>query len=330
VRAKIPFRHLFARVAERLSNHLVAGKINNRTIVIMCAVTFFTALGVRLLYLQDMRSEKLYGETLITNMVECYEYEAARMAKQGGLLFPNEPVDPGDARIIRHPPGYSFLLVAIYGGNPPDRSYALVKLIQIFCDSAAAVLVALIAAKLLVTSIAFISGLLVAFSPHLGYYSLWLSPDSLAAVPILIAVYLLIKTSKTPRLIPVISAGIMIGLSCWLRSNALLLAPFLLLLNLILFKPRGRAIYYSTVLILATILVILPLTIRNWVVFGRFIPLSLGAGITMLEGVAEYDKEGRFNLPRNDLEVGLREAETYGRPEYSRDLWRPDGVERDR
>jgi dolichyl-phosphate-mannose-protein mannosyltransferase len=277
-----------------------------------------------------MDAEKLYGYTTITSLVYRYESEATRIVKQGGLLIPNEPVENGDARMILHPPGYSLLLAALYHGDPPDQSYALLRLIQIAGDSAAAVLIVLIAAELLRTGIAFISGLLIAFSPHLGFYSLWLTPDSLAVVPILIAGYLLIKASKSPRFVTVMLAGIMIGLSCWLRSNALLLAPFLLLLNLIIFKPLSRGLLFSAVLVTTTGLVIMPITIRNCVVFGRFIPLSLGAGVTMLTGLGEYDVEGKFNLPKIDEEVLLREAESYGLPEYSNDLWTPDGVERER
>jgi hypothetical protein len=50
---------------------------------------------------------------------------------------------------------------------------------------------------------------------------------SLAALPVLTAIYLMSKAARRPRFITVIAAGVMIGLSCWLRSNALVLAPFL-------------------------------------------------------------------------------------------------------
>ena len=136
-----------------------------------------------------------------------------------------------------------------------------------------------------------IAGVLAALSPHLAYYSLYLLPESLAALPILVASYLLIKAYKRPRLEAVLTAGVLIGVSCWFRANGLLLAPFLALFFPMLFV-RGKRLRFAAALIGATALMIAPITIRNWISYGRFIPVSIGAGITMIEGIADYDKQG--------------------------------------
>jgi hypothetical protein len=78
------------------------------------------------------------------------------------------------------------------------------------------------------------------------------------------------------------------------------------------------------------LLVVLPLTNRNAIVFHRLIPLSLGAGQTLLEGIADYDQEGRFNIPRTDMGIMKQEAEDFRRPDYYTTLFNPDGVERER
>jgi hypothetical protein len=216
----------------------------------------------------------------------------------------------------------------LYGSSVYSSSNTRLRLLQVIGDSAAAVLVFLVAVELLPFSVAAIAGMLVAFSPHHSYYSLWLTPDSLAALPILIAVYLLIRSMKKPRLVTVIAAGVSVGISCWLRSNSLLLAPFLAVAMLFLFEGRKRLLY-SAAFVGAMLIVISPITIRNLVVFGHFIPLSIGAGITMIEGIADYDTEQRFGLPRFDDEVGLKDAEWHNRPDYAGNVWIPDGVERD-
>jgi hypothetical protein len=107
------------------------------------------------------------------------------------------------------------------------------------------------------------------------------------------------------------------------------LAPFLALGILLLFE-RSRRLKYAMAFVFATIVVISPITIRNWVVFGHFIPLSLGSGITMIEGIADYDKENRFGMPATDDEVARTDAEWHNRPDYALVLWRPDGIARDR
>src|SRR5262249_30407303 len=62
----------------------------------------------------------------------------------------------------------------------------------------------------------------------------------------------------------------------------------------------------------------------------RFVPLSLGAGITMVEGIADYDASGRFGMPATDAEVKHKDSEWHARPDYDSNVWVPDGVDRDR
>lgn len=291
------------------------------------AMIFLVALGVRLLHWQDIQVEVLRGQTMVMTMATVYRVEAQRILEEGGILLPNISTDTQDARMILHPPGYSILMAVLYG--PLGGSDTSVRLFQIVGDGAAAVLIFLIAAELLTLGPAITSGLLVGLSPHLAYYSLWLSPDTLAALPILAAIYLIVNASRRPRLVTVVAAGAFIGLSCWLRSNALLLAPLLTILVAVLFE-RGVRLRYCVVLMGAAVLVISPITIRNLIMYSRFIPLSVGAGITMVEGIADYDKEHRFGMPFTDEEVAQKDAELYGRPDYAGNPWTPDGIERDR
>ena len=84
------------------------------------------------------------------------------------------------------------------------------------------------------------------------------------------------------------------------------------------------------VLVAGACLAIAPLTLRNAMVFGRFIPVSLGAGQTLIEGIADYNTDGTLGLPQTDMELIRGEAETFQRPEYANSLFTPDGPERDR
>jgi hypothetical protein len=49
-----------------------------------------------------------------------------------------------------------------------------------------------------------------------------------------------------------------------------------------------------------------------------------------LEGIADYDHEGRFNIPQTDMGIMKQEAEDFHRPDYYTTLFNPDGVERER
>src|SRR5262245_6350626 len=310
---------------------------HHRIRLILCsAAIFLAALGIRMLYWHDSFGNASAYSPLDGQVVYFHLDEARRILGSGGVLFPNGGWDRGDARMIAHPPAYAILMAALYRLNAGSGSKARVeplaqplRWIQILLDSTAAIIVFWIAAELLSWAPALIAGLLVSISPHLAYYSLLLSPDSLAVVPILAAVYLLIKNLRNPRLVTGAAVGLMIGLSCWLRSNALLLAPWLTFVTF-LFLDRHRRLRHALVILAAYVLAVAPLTVRNWVVYQRVIPLSIGSGITLIEGIADYDCNNCFALPRTDLEVEEMDAEWHARPDYAGNLWMPDGIERDR
>src|SRR6185295_13855549 len=118
--------------------------------------------------------------------------------------------------------------------------------------------------------------------------------------------------------------GALIGISCWLRANAFLLAPFLACLFLVM-RKHGTRLRPALALIFGAVLVISLLTLRNAIVFGKFIPVSLGAGQTLIEGLADYNTDGSLGLPQTDMELIRGEAETLHRPDYANSLFTPDG-----
>src|SRR5207247_5894435 len=153
------------------------------------------------------------------SLVGRYKQQAQRMLDGDGILYPRGYEQHSNSQLLVHPPGYSIFIAGVFGlfGKSDDK----LVLAQIISDSAAAVLVFLIGAAVLPQAASTLAGLLVAFSPHLAHHSLLLLPESLAVLPILIAVWLLIHAEMKPRLVTVIAAGALVGVSCWLRSNVL-------------------------------------------------------------------------------------------------------------
>src|SRR5262249_29649186 len=149
--------------------------------------------------------------------------------------------NPRDGRLVLHPPGYAIVMAATF--SLFDRSDSGLRAAQVVADAIASVLAFLIAAELLPLAVAVIAGALVAVSPHLAYYSLWLSPESLAVLPLLIALYLILVARARPRLWRLVLAGALVGLSCWLRANAMMLAPVLALFCFVLFDRGHRAAF---------------------------------------------------------------------------------------
>jgi hypothetical protein len=322
-------KHLAAKLTRLGSRFLraeglEARALTRRNLVVICLSVFAVATGVRLLQWQN--NWHTIDKTM-WRLTARYKDEAQPLLDGDLKSFLQGSTPAPDQGILMHTPGYPVLLAAIYKVSGPRD--AAVRLFQILADAGAAVLVFLIAAELLPVAVGIIAGLLVAFSPQFAYSSLLLLPDAVSALPILLAVYLIARATKRPRLLTIIAAGAAIGLSCWLRANALLLAPFLGLLMLALFE-RGRRWRYAAALIASAVIVMAPITIRNAVVYRSFIPLSLSAGQNFTAGIADYDPEKRFGFEAYDDAACRQEALLWGRPEYALDLYRPDGIARDR
>jgi 4-amino-4-deoxy-L-arabinose transferase-like glycosyltransferase len=288
------------------------------------ALVFASALCVRLVCWRDARALAVAVQTAVT---ENYKHQGRLFLENGALSFFVPGSATNDPELLGHPPGYPFVLALVY--RIFGESDAAAQLFQIVCDSLAAGLVLLIAAEILPLGAAVTAGALSALAPQFCWNSVLLLPDTLAVLPVLLAVLLILRADGGRALLKVFAAGALVGLSCWLRANALLLAPFMLLAAPLLFA-RGARVRASLALVAGALLVVAPLTIRNAVVFGHFIPVSLGAGQTLVEGVGDYDPEERFGLPDTDVELQRQEAEAHGRPEYASSLFTPDGIARDR
>jgi hypothetical protein len=134
-------------------------------------------------------------------------------------------VDPSDTGLLSRPPGYSILLAAIY--RVVGRGFFAAQLVQNVLNALVPVLVFLLADTLVGRRSAIGAGLLAALLPQLAYYSALLTPDVVCAIPVLLALVLLVPVARGRRvsIVRAILAGAMLGLSVWLRPNLLLLGP---------------------------------------------------------------------------------------------------------
>jgi hypothetical protein len=306
------------------TNDLKPVRPARKRLVVACLLVFSVTAGVRLLQWQN---NWITVERTLSRLTTMYKGEAQFLLDGNLRAFLRGAKPQPDQSLLTHPPGYPifiFLVFKLFGSSD-----TALRLLQILCDAGASILVFLIAARLLPTAAAVIAGLLVALSPQLSFNSLLLLPDSVSAFFILLAVYLFVRARERPRVSTVLAAGACVGISCWFRANALLLAPFLCLIIPVLFE-RGKRFRYSAALVGATFLVISPITIRNAIVYRSFIPVSLNAGHNLAAGIADYDPEKRFGLEATDDGVMQQEAKLFDRPDYANHLFEPDGIQRER
>ncbi|HEY6233376.1 MAG TPA: glycosyltransferase family 39 protein [Pyrinomonadaceae bacterium] len=310
--------------SDREANQAANETPTARRRLLILALVFLIALGVRLLNWRDAGNDALAVQTSVALN---YKHLAELLRTNGLTSLYDKSSTTSNPDLMGHPPGYPILLSLIY--RIAGESAVSTQLLQITLDSASVAIIMLIAFELFPAPVGIIGGLMAAFAPQLSWNSLTLLPDSLSSLPILLALWLIARSRKTTRWHSAFIAGALIGVSVWLRPNALLLAPFLSLVFLFISK-RERRLAAALALIAGALLVIAPLTIRNALVFGKFIPVSLGAGQTLLEGLADYNSDRSLGLPATDQELLRSEAETFQRPDYADSLFTPDGIARDR
>ena len=291
------------------------------------AAVFALAFLVRSLYAVDQAPEMYSPEQTGTRMAQRYDDTAVEVLAGEGVLWPRVR-DKERTGLLARPPGYALYLVAVY--ETLGRSFVAAQLVQNVLTSLCCVLLVLAAARLASWSIGVTAGVLAALSPQLGYVSALVLPDALSALPLLLALVLLGLAHPDGKAgwWTSAGAGLLVGAGVWLRPNVVLLPPFLSLVILLVSRDRRRGLGHAVALSLAAFLVVIPITIRNYVVFGAFVPVSTNGGLTLWQGVA--DAGGReVGARRHDTLVAEEEAIRYGRPDYL-DWWaEPDGIWRD-
>ena len=229
-------------------------------------------------------------------------------------------------------PGYPLWLASIYklsGSRLPQT----VQNVQWFLDSIAVLLVVGIGVTAFDWRIGLCAGGIAALWPLLATYGAVPLADAPTSWLILGATWCFLIAARKKNWWWAIGAGALVGLSCWLRANAMLLAFVWAITILLLVKAAwSRRLILAGALIASTLLVISPIIVRNAIVFRAFVPTGLGSGTNLLEGIGETERGAReFGAPANDSDVLEEERMAANPPADARfELYYPDGIQRDR
>jgi hypothetical protein len=269
------------------------------------ATVFVAALVLRLLYLGPASAE-LYGVEQERYRIAHFYHEASASLADGDdrVLFPRV-VSRADTLAAGYPPGYFAFMGAVYRVAGEDMRFVLFT--QCVLDALGAVLLVLLGELLFSPPVGAVAGMLVAISPQFCYLSLVIKPDTLVFLPVAMAVALIVIGLRRNKLKWFVGAGVALGLACWLRQNALLLAPVLAACALVAGSPR-RVWRESFALIAVCFAFVMPITIRNAMNYGAFVPVTFGDGFALVSGLARDDYAHRYNLPRFAYNVSVDEA----------------------
>lgn len=199
------------------------------------------------------------------------------------------------------PPFYVFFLSLVY--LIFGHSYTAVRVIQSLFDALTVFLIFLFMKKEAGERPALTSAVLIGFHPHYMLRSLVTMTETLSALLNVIFVLLLIKAEKDKKSPLYFLAGILLGLSILTRPILLLFPFFYLICYLIFYCQPYRWKKFTlrwTLLTVTAFALISPWTLRNYVVFRQFIPVTgYGVGMHIYSASLNYQrteigKDGQF------------------------------------
>jgi ABC-type multidrug transport system fused ATPase/permease subunit len=238
--------------------------------------------------------------------------------------------DPSRTQTAIYPPGYPLWIALIYKLTG-ERSPASVQRVQWVLDSFSVLLLVGIASLAFNWRVAVATGILAALSPLLALYGVVPMADAPTSWIILGAVWLMVSAIKRQQVALALGAGILVGVSCWFRGNAILLPVFWVFALVLVGSTWRERLAFCAAVVLGFLVLIMPLLVRNVVAFHILTPTGLGVGTNLWEGIGETNRAAEFGAVYGDAALIEQERKALGvAPDAPFSLYYPDGVQRDR
>lgn len=221
--------------------------------------------------------------------------DARAYARISRALYRGEGFTQGEGPGYRHlqpasnySPGLPLLTAGLYEVRGADDERAA-RIVFALLGSLAVPLAFLLGRRLGGPGAGLIATLPVAIYPALIEYGGMLMTEPLATTVLASALLCLVRARELRRPLPWIGTGLLLGALAMLRPEYSVLIPLLPVLGALwLRRDRGRfdrgALAGPALALGFACLLVLPWTIRNFVVFDRLVPISTGGGQVLYQG----------------------------------------------
>ena len=221
------------------------------------------------------------------------------------------------APFIDRPLGYFFLSILPYRFFGPMG----IQILQVLLSVGSVLLLFRIARFLFSERIAWISATLYAVWPLSARFEVTILPDAVTSFFLLLGIWALIRSFRggKPVMFQLLS-GIAFGCGTLMRADVMLLPVFILPVLYLVHEVRATLRCVGLVIV-GMAIVILPHAIRNYAVTnGEIVPIGLGNGISMWEGISQFgDTLGTVHADEDLVKLEGYQSWCY-----------PDGVQRDK
>ena len=234
---------------------------------------FLFSLALRLIYLLQIQANPHFN---VPTMDPLYHDVWAQNIAGGNWI---------GSSIFFRAPFYPYFLALVY--KLFGHGYFIPRLIQHIMGSFSCILVYFLARKLYNRSVAIIASLIASTYGILIYFESELLLDSLLVFFDLILILYLLNTEDNPKSYRWLVAGMILGLSALTRPNILFCIPFIWLWIYLTFKRRIKmktVLAYGAIFLLGVILLVAPVTLRNYIVGKDLVLIASQGGINFYLG----------------------------------------------
>lgn len=261
--------------------------LRNKILLALLFLSFALSLGYSFLY-------------RIPPVVDAQAYDriAVNLASGKGFREDITKSFTSDSAIVRAGPGYEFFLAGLYAIF--GHHYEVIWLVQALLHAFTVWLVFLIACRIFPDAgerIGLIAAVLLGLSPDLIEISAMLMTETLYLFFIVLTLWLFVKvyqSEKEKLLTPIL--GVSTALTILTRP------PIALFIPVILYWYLKQKHYSHSVVFLGVILIVMiPWTVRNFLVFHQFIPTTLVGDYNLWLGNTLTADGGQFSAAFNPL-----------------------------
>ena len=303
--------------------------INRKQFAILFAL-LLVAISVRVLTLQFMRAHLHDPAWFQTGSYAKFDRQARDILQGRQKLFWIDDATRTD--LVQYPPAFPALLALIYKASGERSAYSAQLVLWAVDVVLSLLLIMGIAASAFGWRAAIASGFLVALSPLFAMYGAYPSADAPTTWFVLGGNWLLLLALQRRNVLLALGAGALLGVACWFRVNPLYLCVGWAFALLVVIRGTLRLkLKMSAAALLASVVVISPIVIRNYLVFPDFTPTGGTIGANLWEGLGETDLGRQHGFLFGDDKLTEVERVKMGWPADRRfDLQWPDGIRRDR
>lgn len=275
-----------------MPNRSYALRGERRTCMVLTAIVII-AVFLRLLY--SFVVYPAIADRYGWRITDGFEQRAKNlMVGFGYVTVPNGPPD------VARPPVYPLFLVVIYTlFGQDDRA---VQIIQSLLGGLTCIILYRLAREVMGKRVAVVTAFLFAIHLHSILYAARLFVESLYTLVFACFMFYLVRLFKNPRPVIALTSGGILGILTLTRANTLLLPiPIALGLLVAFWGRKKEAISGFTMLLIGMLTIIIPWTLRNYMVSKHFIPVAtLGGQVLFVGNMAILDETGKWRSAVDD------------------------------